>query len=242
MDNRSAAPLPPRFGWRSRLLTTFYLSLSRGNLVTGASNSGCNGLAAWVETLRGVSNIYMAGHSDQKQCQSIRVTNFTADDGQEISSLSLNPHGSKCCQVAFVMGPTAGANPSSFSQPPSASTWLTEDPCVFPPVLKPAGNFQYQTFSPNGSHLVYVTDGDPLSSSRVFSIEASIKPTHHPRFLFGVKQGAIQEVEWKADPDTGKDRMLFSNPRGNHGFVGIWTEAQTRIQWVSASVDTDANP
>ena len=236
-----AASLPGAGSAGSAPTVDDFLSLpTRMNLVTGAERGGCAGLAAWIELRRGVSNVFV---SRAVSCGAgVQATNFTADDGNALSSLALAPRGDGECMIVFVSGPTESANPNSQVLPPGFSTWVGVT-SVWPPRAKKLMDRGYDAISPDGMLLAYVTGGgdDGLTSSRVFS--TSVLPSSgSDRLLFGVKQGTIEELEWTVDSTGKASRLLFSNPRGDHGFVGLWVEGASRLRWISASVDTDRNP
>ncbi len=251
--------LPPASAGSTPLTVDDFLSFpTRANLVTGDERTGCAGLAAWIELRRGVRNVWMARPEEtasaEEDCAkpgAARVTNFTLDDGQTLSSLALAPREDGACLAVVVVGPTASANPYSRVQPPGFSTWVAlvsaasrKAAVFFPPKMVKAMDQVYQAVSPDGTQLAYVLSGSDngLASSQVFSASISSN-TAGDRFLFAVKQGNVEELQWNIDPKTKAGRILFSNPRGDHGFIGLWTDdGSPRIRWMSTSIDTDRNP
>lgn len=192
------------------------------------------------------------------------VTNFTFDDGQTLSSLALAPRGDGGCLAVVVVGPTASANPFSRLQPPGFSTWVVDlgdgkrdgkrgqGQGLGGHMMAKAMDHVYQAVSPDGMRLAYVLSGGGaggLTSSSVYSAPAAPSSSSRStsaaadRFLFAVKQGTIEELEWSVDPATKAGRILFSNPRGDHGFIGLFTDdGSPRLRWMSTSIDTDRNP
>ena len=227
-----------------------YLSFpTRQNLVAGSTNAAksnfdaCSNAVAWTEIISGVNNVHMTTDTRMNLCNNVQITDFTVDVGSEMLDLQLISDGDHCFPI-FVLGPTAGANPNHENQPPSYSTWVPEDVTQFPPKMIRSLNAVYQTVSPDGKQMVYVTSGDALSSTKVYSTtintkntSASISNDNAQIFLFAVKQGTINDLQWIKD-----DIILFSNNRGDHGFIGMYTVGQLQIKWLSASVDTDVNP
>jgi dipeptidyl aminopeptidase/acylaminoacyl peptidase len=209
---------------------------TRQNLVAGTNNDACLNAVAWTELKSGVNNVWMIADAFHNQCVAEQVTNFTIDDGTEMFDLQLIANGDNCFPI-FVLGPTAGANPNHNIQPPSYGTWVPEDLTKFPPTMIRRLNGVYQTVSPDGNQLLYVTKGDALSSTKVEVVQLASNSPPTPSFLFAVKQGTIHDLQWLKN-----DIILFSNNRGDHGFIGMYTIGTSRIKWLSASVDTDINP
>ena len=226
---------------------------TRQNLVSG-SDGACSNAIAWIELTRGVNNIWMVPNTHTTPNKPIQITHFVTDNGDEMLSLKLFNNNNNCVPI-FILGPTAGANPNHDIQPPSYGTWLPEDSTIFPPKMICVIEEMYQSISPDGNNILYTTNGDVgISSTKVYSLSTNSHPTTPnpttpnpttpnptpPKFLFAVKQGTISVDEWVII--NNQNVCLFSNNRGDHGFIGMYVQNTTQIIWLSASVDTDINP
>ena len=212
---------------------------THSNLVSGSQ--ACAHSIAWIELTRGVNNVFLVPNILATPPTPVQITNFTQDDGSEMLNLQLFSSNSHCVPI-FILGPTAGANPNHNVAPPTYGTYLPKDITVFPPTMVRVVDELYQATSPNGDNILYVTSGDALSSANVYSLPTvSNKATGStdPTFLFAVKQGSLSIDEWTTV--NGQEVILFSNNRGDHGFIGMYVDGVPVINWLSASIDTDVN-
>lgn len=213
---------------------------THSNLVSGSE--ACANSIAWIELTRGVNNVFLLPNILATPPTPIQITNFTQDDGSEMLNLQLFSSNSHCVPI-FILGPTAGANPNHNVAPPTYGTYLPQDITVFPPTMVRVVDELYQATSPNGDNILYVTPGDGLSSAKVYSLPTMTNKgtagSTDPTLLFAVKQGSLSIDEWATV--NGQEVVLFSNNRGDHGFIGMYVDGATQINWLSASIDTDVN-
>ena len=181
-----------------------------------------HGAIAWVENSQGVRNIYYALSPDY---QPIRLTDYNLDDGQSISELSFKEDLSTLLYVR-------GGAPNRNGEIPN-------------PLSDPAG-FKREI------HIVNLSSGQKLNFGEGTS------PLFGSDKIYFKDKGAL----WKMDFDgsnkevmlkirgglgtirlsPGKDRIVFENPRGDHGFIGVINLFTKKLQFLNPSIDIDTNP
>jgi dipeptidyl aminopeptidase/acylaminoacyl peptidase len=183
---------------------------------------------AWVCNLDGVRNIWMARAPDFKPA---KVTQYTDDDGQEITQLTFSPDGSR---LIFVRGGDHDANwpaegnlspdPDSSPQQPVTAIWAL-----------PA----------HGGAPVKIDDGDaPVISAR--GQIAYLKDDHvWTSSLDGAKPERLffdrgQDGELTFSPDGS--RLAFVSDRGDHSFIGIFSAKDKPLMYLAPSTNKDGAP
>jgi dipeptidyl aminopeptidase/acylaminoacyl peptidase len=183
---------------------------------------------AWVRTLEGVRNIWVARGPDFKP---VRVTSYREDDGQEITQLTFSPDGSR---LLYVLGgdhdanwPAEGnlaPNPASATQQPQVAIWAA---------------------SLTGGEPVKIADGDaPAVSSRgeiayiqedhVWAVPSDGGKPERPFF----DRGKDGDLQWSPDGS----RLAFVSKRGDHSFIGIYSSKSAPISYLEPSTDFDSSP
>ena len=186
-----------------------------------------NNTVAWVETTAGQSNVVAAKKKSGSDTFSapFPVTPYRGDDGFVLESLSF----SKDCEAVFyTRKPSDMSNPTSAVAPPSSA--------VFQARLPRDGEPSQPTYlAPEQLCAVgeNTTDGTPrvytVSYVGSFASVNSVEMTGRSTRLFTVRQGTITGLTWSPD----RTRLAFANNRGDHGFIGIYTVGQSRIEWLS---------
>jgi dipeptidyl aminopeptidase/acylaminoacyl peptidase len=183
---------------------------------------------AWALNERGLRNIYVAEGPDYS---ARRLTNYTVDDGQELTSVSLSADGQ---WVVFVRGGDHGGNwddtrPVNATNSPTppklqlvAVPFAGGDPVVL-------GDGDEPVISPKSDVVAFVKNGQiwtvPIDGS------AQAKP------LF-TALGGNGDIQWS--PDGA--RLAFVSNRGDHAFVGVYTDDATPIRWLAATFMRDRSP
>jgi dipeptidyl aminopeptidase/acylaminoacyl peptidase len=183
---------------------------------------------AWALDEEGRRNVYVAEGPDFTPR---KLTDFTVDDAQEITSLSISADGQ---WVVFVRGGDHGANwesglpvdPTSDIQPPKMQVasipwaggmvkYLSEGDA---PVISP--DSKQVAFTKNGQAWVAPTDGSAAATN-----------------LFTTR-GTVGGLQWSPD---GK-RLLFIAARTDHAIIGIYTGGNPSLKWIGAAFAWDGSP
>jgi dipeptidyl aminopeptidase/acylaminoacyl peptidase len=185
---------------------------------------------AWVRDVKGVRNIWAAEGPDFTPRP---VTQFTADDGQELTGLTFSPDGKT---LVFVRGgdhdanwPAAGnlaPDPALGTEQPKVTLWLAD-----PSGAKPAAKLvegDEPAVSSRGE-LAYVKDGAVWT--------AKLDGTGARRLFFD--RGKDSELTWSPDGT----RLAFASARDDdHGFIGVFAGAERPIEWLAPSTGLDREP
>ncbi len=183
---------------------------------------------AWAFDEQGKRNVYAAEGPDFKPR---KLTQFTKDDGQELTSLTLTEDGKT---VVFVRGGEHGSN------------WDTELP------VNPSGDLKPFTVKIGvvpfaGGETKYVAEGDDfviapnnktiayIKDSQVWT--ASLDSLNSSKNLFKTR-GKVSSLAWSPDGSS----LLFVSDRGDHSIIGIFKNANTPIKWLEPSFTFDVSP
>jgi dipeptidyl aminopeptidase/acylaminoacyl peptidase len=195
---------------------------------SGLTASATGARLAWALNEQGLRNIYVTEGPD---FAARRLTNYATDDGQELTSISLSPDGR---WVVYVRGGDHGSNwddhqPVNVTHsptPPKVQVLAVPFAGGEPVVL---GDGEEPVISPRGNAVAFVKGGQiwtvPLDGST-------------PATALFAARGSNGEPRWS--PDGG--RLAFVSNRGDHAFVGVFTNDATGIRWVSAAFARDRSP
>ncbi len=181
----------------------------------------------WAFDEQGKRNVYAAEGPDFKPR---KLTNFSIDDGQEITSLSISDDGQ---WVVFVRGGDHGSN------------WDDELP------LNPTGDLnpfkvQIASIPFTGGELKYLSEGDYpviapssktvsfIKSNQVWS--ASIDGSSPAKNLFTTR-GKVNSLEYNSS-----GALLFVSDRTDHSIVGVYTNENSPLKWIAPSFGFDTSP
>jgi dipeptidyl aminopeptidase/acylaminoacyl peptidase len=189
---------------------------------------------AWVTVRAGVRNVWAASGPDYAAHQ---LTDYRADDGQELTNLSISGDGRF---VVFVRGgdhdanwdPEGGVQPNPSHSPTQAKVqiWAVAlDNGGAPSAPKLLADGDQPVLSPRGDRVVFLTDnqlnlvptdGSAPAKSLVFARGTSSSPVWSP----------------------SGDRLAFVSNRGDHSFIGVFTSDSAPIRFLAPSTSRDAAP
>ena len=191
-----------------------------------ASSSGSR--LAWALNERGLRNVWVA---EGPAFTARRLTNYTSDDGQELTSISITPDGK---YVVYVRGGDHGGN------------W--DESVAVNPTENPTG-FKVQVWSVpfSGGEPKALAEGDePAVSPRGDRVaftknhEIWISPidgSTPAKKLFSAR-GNLGDLAWSPDGS----RLAFVADRGDHAWIGVFSNDSTPFVWLAPSSGRDFSP
>lgn len=182
---------------------------------------------AWALNEQGRRNIYVA---EAPEFTPRKITDYNKDDGQELTSVSISADGK---WVVFVRGGDHGG--SNSSMPVNAA---------FDPV---AARVQIMSVPFDGGKINTLAEADepiisPASDRVIFSrggqvMAVPINGTGQVKPLFYAR-GTTGSLSYS--PDGSK--IAFVSSRGDHSFIGVFTDEQTPINWILPAFSRDNSP
>ena len=201
------------------------------------------GAIAWVQTVRGVRNVWLARAPDYAPRQ---VTANTADDGQELTSLTFSPDGA---HLAWVRGGDHDANwpaegglapdPAGSPDQPQVTIWAVDVAAAGPPVKVAEGDFP--AISAKGV-LAFVKDKQVWTAPFDGAKDGAKgglkdgKDAKAERLFFD--RGKDGDLAWSPDGE----RLAFVSNRGDHGFIGVFSGKDRPLAYLAPSTGRDDEP
>lgn len=181
---------------------------------------------AWVFNNKGSRNIWIARAPDFRAS---RATEYTGDDGIDISSLRLTADGSA---LIFVRGNAPNlrgepANPGLVFPVPERQIWKMNTRSG---ALYAVAKGYYPCASPDGEKLAYLYQGKIWMASLADT-------TRKPSLLVQVP-GGLSHPRWS--PDGSK--IAFITNRADHSFIGLHDLGTNRTTYVETGIDHDVFP
>lgn len=184
-----------------------------------------DGKLAWVLDERGARNVWVAEAPSYK---GRRLTNFTADDGQEIEQIQWLPDAKALVYVRGGDFETHRDNPNPASSPDAVeqAIWIAPLDGGAPRKLAEGNS---PMVSPKGNRIVF------LRANQVWTtgLEAADRPVQ----LIHAK-GNASELRWSPDGS----RVAFVSNRIDHSLIGMYDFESKTLKYVDPSVDRDTGP
>jgi dipeptidyl aminopeptidase/acylaminoacyl peptidase len=184
---------------------------------------------AWVRNLQGVRNVWIARAPDFVPRQ---LTQYTDDDGQEITQLTFSPDGMR---LVYVRGGDHDANwpaeghlapdPSSAAEQPVVSIWTV-------PI---AGGASEKIVDGDAPALSALGQLAYLKDDQVWT--AALSGEHKSERLF-FDRGKDSDLRWS--PDGA--RLAFVSQRGGHAFIGVFVSKERPLLYLTPSTGQDLSP
>jgi dipeptidyl aminopeptidase/acylaminoacyl peptidase len=180
---------------------------------------------AWIENREGERNIWVA---EGPNWQGRPLTDYTGDDGQELSGLTFSADGS---QVFWVRGGAPnrqGEVPDPLFSPSEEQRGIWKS-SFSGSVGTYVVSASYFTVSPDGKKFAYAQSGEIF----LLDLEAEAEPQRIAKI-----RGNAGDISWS--PNGSK--LAFVSNRGDHAFIGVLDLAGNRITYLDPSVGNDSSP
>ncbi|MCE2936929.1 MAG: S9 family peptidase [Cyclobacteriaceae bacterium] len=183
---------------------------------------------AWALDEQGRRNVYVAEGPEFKPR---KLTSYSTDDGQEITSLSISANGQ---WVVYVRGGDHGSNwdddlivnPTFATNPAKTQIYSIPFSGGEPKSLSEG---DYPVISPNSNTVAFIRGNQawtvPVEGS------SAAKSLFHTR-------GSVGSLNWSPDGS----RLAFVTNRSDHSFVGVYSAADKPLQWIAPSFYHDGSP
>jgi len=177
---------------------------------------------AWVETVRGVSNVYAFSSGRTK-----KLTEFSSDE-KESENMEITDMFVDNQYVYFSRLPIAESNALGLIRGKSRRTTYRLHPSDGVEIIHAVRDRQ----------VVNVRNGF-IYSVQLKSLYVTNIVNNSTRVLFSVSKGTIKDFTFR--PGYEND-VVFVNDRGTHAFLGLFSDGLDTIQWICPSADSASQP
>ncbi len=179
---------------------------------------------AWLFNDRGRRNVWAAEGAEFKARP---LTQFNADDGQELTELTWSPDGEA---LVFVRGEgrnNEGETPNPTNDPAGTeqALWAVSFSGGLP---RKIGNGTFPDISITGQ-VAFVSEG------QIWSVPLSGSAAGQQFFKARGRNGSPR---WSPDGRT----LAFVSGRDDHSFIALYQPASNTVRYISPSVDRDSSP
>src|SRR5690242_2512765 len=180
---------------------------------------------AWVSNARGIRNIMVA---EPPAYRARKITNYTEDDGQELSDPRWTPDGRAIVYVRGEGTNRAGEYPNPAIDPRGAEqdVWVVGLDGSAPRKIAEGNS---PSVSPRGERVAFTRRGQVWW--------AALDGTSAPAQPFQAR-GRNQRPAWS--PDGA--RLSFVSDRGDHRFIGVFDIGVNALRYLDPSTDLDSEP
>lgn len=185
---------------------------------------------AWVEDEQGKRNLWVAKPDARGDYQSVRLTSYDNDDGQEIDQIAWTPDAENLIYVRggdFEFPGKSNPNPSLELKGASQDIWLIAFTGGEPRKL---GEGYAPAISPVGDRVIYI-NREQIWSAGLAAEGPKAVPLLHPR-------GEISELTWAPDGHA----FAFVSDRGDHAFIGVYDFHANTLNYLDPSTGNDDAP
>ena len=184
---------------------------------------------AWLFNDRGRRNIWIAEAPD---FDARPITDYTEDDGQEISSLGWLPDASAIVYVRGGPPNRDGEIPNPLSLPDGAKReiWIASTGGGAPRRLAEGAA---PAVSPGGESIAFLQGGAVWTVSTSAEGDEATEPE---KLL--VARGTLGTLRYSSD----SAKLAFVSNRGDHNFIGVLNLSAKEVIWLDPSVDRDMFP
>lgn len=159
-----------------------------------------------------------------------KITMYNNDEGQEITGVAISPNGK---WVVYVRGADHGAFDESIPRNPSSAPMAPKIQLYSIPFTGGKSNLlsegDYPVISPDNKQIAFI------KNNQVWLVP--VDGSAPAKNLF-ISKGRTSSIQWSPD---GR-RLLFVASRGDHSFIGIYTNDQSPVQWIAPAFARDQSP
>lgn len=179
---------------------------------------------AWVVSQRGPWNVWVA---EGPSYQGRRLTQYSEDDGQEITNVAVSADGKWVVFVRGGPGNRKGETPNPTSDPAGADQSVWSVPFDGGPPVK-LGVGANAVVAPGSDRVAWTKGGNvwiaPVSGGKAEQ-------------LFRAR-GDAESLTFS----PSGQQIAFASTRGDHAFIGVYDLAAKSLRWMDPSTDQDQGP